>query len=348
MRTSELPVVSVVVPCRNEARHIGDCLRSIVAGDYPPDRLEVLVVDGSSDDGTRDVVADMARRHPSIRLLDNPRRATPAGLNAALRAARGDVIARMDAHVVYPPDYLGRLVAALAESGADNVGGIVRTLPDGEGSAARAIALALSHPFGVGNSYFRIGTPSRRWVDTVPFGCYRREVFQRIGPFDEELIRGQDEELNYRLLRAGGRILLIPEVVSLYFARGTIGKVARMYYQYGYFKPIVARKVGRVMTVRQVVPAALVAGLAASGALAAAWPDTAPAFLALSGSYVGAVLACSLHAARRHGLACAAWLPVVFPALHLSYGVGWIRSLLDRAVRHGGQARYAEALPLSR
>jgi len=206
--------VTVIVPCRNERRYIAACLDSILATAYPADRLEVLVVDGASDDGTRDAVRAYAAREPRVRLLDNPRRSAPAALNLGIRAARGEIIARMDAHVVYPPHYLPVLVEALLETGADNVGCPIVTLPADESATARAIACALSHPFGVGNSRFRIGSAVRREVDTVPFGCFRRDVFDRVGLFDEELIRNQDDEFNFRLIRSGGRVLLVPDVAA--------------------------------------------------------------------------------------------------------------------------------------
>jgi GT2 family glycosyltransferase len=157
----------------------------------------------------------------------------------------------MDAHATCPPHYISTLVRYLHSSGADNVGGLCRTYPANEGGA---VAAALSHPFGVGSSYFRIGTVAPRWVDTVPFGCYRRDVFDRIGTFDEELTRNQDDEFNMRLLRAGGKILLIPDVVCDYVARRSLRKLWAMMYQYGLFKPLVVRKIQGVLTLYHIVP----------------------------------------------------------------------------------------------
>ena len=342
------PRVSVVVPCRNEERYIGACLESILDGDYPSDRLEVLVADGMSDDGTRGIVADYASRHRAVRLLDNPRRITPAAMNIAVRAATGDVVVRMDAHVVYPRDYIARLVAIQAEVGADNVGGVIVTLPGDDTATARAIAVALSHRFGVGNSYFRIGTSERRWVDTVAFGCFRREIFARIGLFDEELVRNQDEEFNFRLSRNGGRILLVPDVVARYYARGSLRKVARMFYQYGYFKPLVARKVGRVMTVRQVIPALFVLGLGGTAVLQPLTPVASVLLAGIVGLYASVALACAAQAAPRHGLRCGAVLATVFPVLHISYGIGCLAGLLDHVLLAGRRVRDATAIPLSR
>jgi glycosyltransferase involved in cell wall biosynthesis len=340
--------VSILIPCRDEQEHIGGCLDSLLQTDYPRALLEVLVVDGMSNDGTRDVVAAYAARHPFIRLLDNPARIAPSALNVGLRVATGDVVMRMDAHVAYPPEYIARLVAALQESGVEGVGPALDTRPGGTGAVARAIALALGHPFGVGNSYFRIGAPERRLVDTVPFGCYRRDIFTRYGVFDEDLVRAQDEEFNFRVSRRGGRILLVPEVVALYFARRTLRQVSRMYYQYGFFKPWVAQKVGRVMTVRQLVPAALVTALVATGVGGLALAPLAVLFGLILTLYAGAILSFAAPAARAHGVRCALALALVFPVLHFSYGVGFLVGAV-RLLRSGGAPLGdPAAVPLSR
>ena len=322
------PFVSIAIPCRNEASYIAECLASILAGDYPRDRLEVLIADGRSDDGTREILGRCAAEHPCITMLDNPQLTTPAALNLAIRSAAGSVVIRMDAHVLYPPDYVRRLVEALEETGADNVGGVIETVPADDTPTARAIALGLSHPFGVGNSHFRIGTRERREVDTVPFGCYRRETFDRIGLFDEELVRNQDDEFNFRLIARGGRVLLLPDVTCRYFARRSLRQVARMYYQYGYFKPLVARKVGRVMTARQLVPSILLTTLLGSAGLSMWVPGAAAAFASTATLYAVFVLACSAASAGAD-LRCGLALAAVFPTLHFSYGFGFIRGIYD-------------------
>ncbi len=335
MTTAALrPFVSVVIPCRNEEAYIASCLDSILATDYPRDRIEVLVADGQSDDGTRAILAEYLTRYRCIALIENLRRTTPAALNAAIRAATGSVIIRMDAHVVYPPEYISRLVDALEETGADNVGAVLETVPADLTPTGKAIAIGLSHPFGVGNSYFRTGSRERREVDTVPFGCYRRDVFDRIGLFDEELIRNQDDELNFRLIRHGGRVLLVPEVTCRYYARRTFRQVSRMYYQYGYFKPLVARKVGRVMTARQLVPSLLLAALAGSAVVSPWVPGAGAAFACIAGAYALGVLACS-GAAAGTDLRCGAALAAVFPILHFSYGFGFLRGMYDHLLIRG-------------
>jgi glycosyltransferase involved in cell wall biosynthesis len=340
--------VTLLLPCRNEEHHIARCIDSVIATSYPHEHLELIVLDGESDDGTRAVVADYARWHPWIRLVNNPARIVPAALNAGVRAATGDVIIRVDAHALYPPTYIPRLVAALAESGADNVGGCVITLPADASAEARAIAIALSHPFGVGNSYFRIGGgPTARWVDTVPYGCWPRDVFQRVGLFDEELVRDQDEEFNYRILRAGGRILLVPDVVSHYFARGRRGKAARMLYQYGYYKPLVARKVGRVVTARQLAPPVFVLALALGVVLGPVVPSIGSLWVAMLVTYATAAIAGAAGMVREHGVQAAAALAITFPVLHVAYGAGFLVGLW-RAFTGHTRWRDASAVPLTR
>ena len=339
-------MVSVIVPCRNEARYIARCLDSIVAGEYPAEQLEVLVVDGRSEDGTRAIVEEYSRRHPVVRLVDNPQRITPVALNLGIRAARGDVLVRMDAHVEYPSNYVPRLVATLLETGADNVGGVLITRPANDTAIARAIATAMAHPFGVGNSHFRIGIREPRWVDTVPFFCCRREVFDRVGLFDEELTRHQDGEFNARLIQHGGRILLVPHVVSYYYARSSLRQLVRQCYQYGTFKPLVARKLGRVMTVRQLAPPSLVLTLAVT-ALLSPWVPAARVVCALTAAaYLVALLGFSVRVVRRTGLRGVGSLAMVFPVMHFSYGFGFLRRTIELAL--GSTRRSYAQLPLSR
>lgn len=346
--TTSAPRVTIILPCRNEARYIGACLDSILEGAYPVGRLEILVVDGNSTDTTPTIVREYAGRHPQVRLLHNPRCIAPTALNIGIRAATGDIIARMDAHVVYPPEYLPRLVQALQEGDADNVGGCILTLPADGTARAQAIAIALSHRFGVGNSHFRIGARAPRFVDTVPFGCFRRELFNRLGMFDEDLVRNQDDEFNCRILNGGGRIRLLPDVVSYYHARGSLRQVARMFYQYGAFKPLVARKVGRIMTLRQLVPAAFVSALLGAGVVGLFWPPAWTLGAGIAALYAAAVLVSAARVAHSHGARCAVALTAVFPVLHVSYGIGFLRGLRGGLLGRRRLGRDAAAVPLSR
>jgi len=339
------PFVSIVVPCRNEAGYIEQMLDSMLANEYPRDRLEVLIVDGMSDDGTREVIAQYARRHPEIQLIDNPKRTTPRALNLGISRARGRIIMRMDVHAAYPPNYIADLVDCLERTGADSVGASWRTQPGDATVMAGAIAAALGHPFSIGNAHYRMGAEQLREVNTVQCGCYRRDVFDRLGMFDEDLLRSQDSEFTFRVLKAGGRVLLEPKVVALYYTRAGLGKLWRMFLQYGYFKPLVARKVGAVMTGRQVVPAVFLTtvGLAA---LFAPWFGLARGLLVLTmGAYVAADLVVAAMVARRRGMRIGIASSVVFPAIHLAFGAGYLRGTWDFLIR---KRRGAPMVPLTR
>jgi succinoglycan biosynthesis protein ExoA len=182
----------VIVPCRDEQNWVGYCLDSVLASEYPASRMEVVVADGMSRDGTRAIVESYAARDQRVRLIDNPERITPVALNRAVEAARGDIILRLDAHAQIAPEYVRRGVADLDSTGADNVGGAMRTVARDSGPFAEAIRIVLTHQFGVGNSRFRTGSERPRWVDTVFGGCWRRQVFHKIGKFNERLVRSQD------------------------------------------------------------------------------------------------------------------------------------------------------------
>lgn len=347
--TNELPKVSIVIPCRNEAKRIQGCLESVDANDFPKDRLEVLVMDGMSDDGTQAIVESFAADHPYVRLIENPRRIAPAALNIGIAASEGQVIIRLDAHNEYPPDYISLLVYWLDKSGADNVGGRWITRPSADTAIARAIALGVSHPFGVGNAHYRLKVSEPRWVDTVPFGCYRREVFDRIGTFDEELVRNQDLEFNLRLRRAGGKILLVPQVASYYHARDSLQKLWRMYYQYGYFNPLVSRKLGGRMTFRQAIPPLFVLALLVSGALALWFSWMLVVFAAILTAYAVPVAVCSIRAMPKHGVRCGLALALVFATLHVSNGLGSLKGILDFFIlRKRVTTAHADKIPITR
>src|SRR3989344_8498691 len=209
--------VTAIVPCLNEERHIAECLDSILANDYPKDKMEILVVDGYSKDKTLEIIKSKGEQFSVIRLLDNPRVITPAAMNIGIQNAKGDIIIKMDAHSVYAKDYISKCVEHLEESGADNVGGALQSIPAKNTLMARAIAICLSHVFGAGGSYFRTGSEEPREVDTVAFGCYKREVFDRVGFYDERMEKTEDLDLNLKLRKVGGKIMLFPDIKALYY-----------------------------------------------------------------------------------------------------------------------------------
>jgi cellulose synthase/poly-beta-1,6-N-acetylglucosamine synthase-like glycosyltransferase len=269
----ETPFVSVIVPVRNECGFIGRALDSILTGDYPADRMEVIVADGMSTDGTRERVTEYSKRDPRVRMIDNPARITPIALNLAIDASLGEIIARVDAHATVARDYLSRSVHYLESTGADNVGGPMRTLPQSSGPFSGAIVAALSHRFGVGNSHFRVASaeaqPKARWVDTVFGGCWRREVFEQVGRFNEDLERSQDMEFSLRLKAAGGKTLLAPNVRSDYYARSDLRSFLRHNFVNGEWAvlPFLYSEIMPV-SVRHLVPLIFVMTLALGAALA--------------------------------------------------------------------------------
>jgi glycosyltransferase involved in cell wall biosynthesis len=325
-----LPAVTVVMPVRNEEKHIAGCLESVLGGTYPKDRLEVLVVDGMSDDRTRDIIRGFAENHQCVRLIDNPARVVPHAMNAGILAARGEIIVRMDAHAMYGPDYVRQLVTWMADLGADNVGGVWITKPASDSSQAKAVALILSHSFGVGSATYRIGSAAEPVeVDTVPFGCYRREIFGRIGLYDEMFIRNQDDELNARLKMSGGKIFLIPEIRIDYVARESLRKMSRMLYQYGFFKPLIAIKLGRPATVRQLIPPSFAATVLALPLALTVAPTVGIVMAAAVLAHSTVNLTVSMRQAMRHG-----WrlLPALFAGFflaHMAYGIGYLHGLID-------------------
>jgi succinoglycan biosynthesis protein ExoA len=321
------PFLSVIIPCRNEVRFLRSCLDSVLANDYPQKHMEVLVADGESDDGTRGIIESYCSRDPRVRLIENPQRTTPVALNRAIEAAQGDVIVRIDAHATIPRDYFSNCVKFLQSSGADNVGGSMRTEAQETGLFSNAIVAALSDRFGVGNSYFRIGSSEPRWVDTVFGGCWRREVFDRIGRFNPDLKRSQDMEFSLRLKAAGGRTLLVPEIQSTYFARTRLGAFLRHNFTNGIWAvlPFVYSDIVPV-SLRHFIPLVFVLALLASLAVL---PWTAWLLLLIAGPYALANLAVSCVIVARQKKPSLLLTPLVFFLLHLSYGLGSLMGVVQ-------------------
>lgn len=213
--SSRVPFVSVVVPLRNEGKLLEPCLLSLLAQSYPENQFEILVVDGRSSDGSREVVERLGAGSTSLFLLDNPAQHTPSGMNAGIRAARGSIVVIAGAHCVYPQRFIENCVVCLERTGADVVGGPVKTEASSKAFGAQLACAILSSPFGVGNSRFRTSV-QEGYVDTVPFGAYRREVFERVGLFNERLIRNQDNDLSARVREAGGKIYMTPALTTVY------------------------------------------------------------------------------------------------------------------------------------
>lgn len=339
MESTSLPTVTVIMPIRNEASFIGRSLGAVLAQEYPADRMEVLIADGMSNDGTREAVAEAAKAHPEVRVgvVDNPVRIVPTGFNRAIMRAKGDVIVRVDGHTIIAPDYVRECVDALHRTGADNVGG--RMDPVSEGSFGRATALATASRFGVGGARFHYSN-REELVDTVYMGAWPRSVFQRIGLFDEEQVRNQDDEFNYRLRSRGGKILLTPRIQSRYYNRSTPRSLWRQYFQYGFWKVRVMQKHPRQMRPRHFVPALFVASVVI-GALLAPISGIAARLLGITAiSYVSANLIASLIVGFGEPLLEALLVPVSFAIVHVSYGLGFLVGLVRFATRWRDRHNY--------
>ena len=326
MNRSKQPLVSVIVPCRNELGYIEACLESILRQDPPEDGFEIIVADGISTDGTREYLQQFCAAHPQVRLLNNPGRIVSTGLNAALREARGEVIIRMDAHTVYAPDYIKQCLAVLRDTGADNVGGPMRTTA--VTFKERAIRAVFHSPFAVGGA--RSHDPDYEgYVDTVIYGCWKKRIFEHVGFFDEELVRNQDDEHNLRIVRSGGKVYQSPRIQSWYHVRDSFRALLRQYMQYGYWKVLVIRSHRRPASIRHVIPAAFVASQALLIATGWFWHPALGAALLLGAAYLMCVLAASFITAARSEWKLFPCLPLAFCCFHLGYGYGFLRGVLD-------------------
>ncbi len=338
--------VSIVVACRNEIGHIREFLDSVLQQKFHGLGWEAIVADGLSDDGTRAVLEEYGARYPQLRMIDNPGRIVSSGLNAGIRAARGEIIIRMDAHTRYAPDYCALCLETLESTGADNVGGPART--NATGRCARAVAAAYHSRFCTGARFHDVNYEG--WVDTVTYGCWRKSTFDRIGLFDENLVRNQDDELNLRLFRAGGKIWQNPRIMSWYSPRTTLRSVARQYFQYGFWKVAVIRKHKIPGSWRHAIPVLFVlANLALLGCIPIAMWAGSPQWAIASAILWMAMLACyglanlvaSAAAATAAGWDLFPYLPAAFAAYHFSWGLGFLTGIFRLVPRGADQVPLA-------
>lgn len=338
MAADAIRIVSVIAPCRNERAAVDAFCDAVAAQQLPAGlQLEVLVADGRSDDGTREILGRRAAADPRFRLVDNPGLIVSTGLNAALALAQGEVIVRMDLHTRYAPDYIACCLATLEHTGADNVGGPWRA--EGKGRWGQAIAAAFQSRWAAGGARSR-DLAYEGEVDTVYLGCWPRASFERFGGFDEALVRNQDDEHNLRLRLAGARIWQSASIRSTYTPRDALGPLWRQWLQYGYWKPFVMKKHGRPASWRHLAPGAWVAMLVLTvAALPLGLPWVWPALLA--GGFAAGVGTLALLVRRRAGWALWPRVAAVIAAQQLAYGIGSIVGAWD-LLRHGrGRARFA-------
>lgn len=332
------PSVSVIVPCYNEEATIGALLSAISEQTYPTQNLEILIADGLSTDGTRNAVAEFQRSHPAppIRVVDNPAKTIPAGLNAAIREARGEILVRLDAHSVPARDYVERCVSDLASGLGSNVGGVWVIQPGGKTWMARAIAAAAAHPLGAGDASYRIGGHPRA-VDTVPFGAFRRSLLETVGKFDEGLLTNEDYEFNVRVRRAGGVVWMDPEIQSTYIARATLSSLAGQYWRYGFWKLRMLMRYPESIRWRQAVPALFVLAVLVLGLAAVFWRPAAVLLTVALILYGLALLLAGLDmGARQRDLGLLLGGPLALATMHLSWGTGFWASLLSKWFARNG------------
>lgn len=326
MPNSFRPFVSIIMPIKNEEKYIVGSLGAVMAQEYPSDLMEILVCDGISSDRTREIISNLASSSKfPITILDNPTGIVPKALNVGLNHAKGDIIIRIDGHCEIQKDYVQICVDHLQEQGVECVGGTIDTV--GETFISKAIALAMSSSTGVGNVAFRVNRDGTELTDSVPFPAYPLRIFEEIGTFDEEMLCNEDDEFNYRLLKNGGRILLVSKLRTRYFSRGSLKSLWKQYFRYGLWKVRVMQKHPGQMRLRQFIPSLFVLAILALVILT---------FLIYSGWMILAVflaiyfLAILFSAARSIHMNELKYLPIlllVFPVLHLSYGSGFISGL---------------------
>lgn len=324
-----IPFVSIIIPCYNEEATISLLLEAILKQTYPRTALEVIIADGLSTDQTRAKISAFQQAHADLPVLivDNLKKTIPAALNTAIGAAKGEIMVRLDAHSVPYPDYVARCVEAISEGMGDNVGGVWEIQPGDSGWQARVIAAAVAHPLGVGDALYRYTTVASL-VDTVPFGAFRKELIQMIGPFDETLLANEDYEFNVRVRQHGGRVWLNPAIRSIYFARAKFSALAKQYWRYGYWKYRMLRRYPQTLRWRQGLPPLFVLSLLFLGLIGIWLSPLWWVLLAELAVYVLAVSTAAVHIAyTRKDFSIPFGVPLAIATMHLMWGSGFLWSL---------------------
>lgn len=326
----DMPGVSIVVPCRNEKDFIRPFIEAVSKQDYPHEKLEVIIAEGMSDDGTREILNELCRQNTNwhIRIVDNNEMIVPSGLNAAIRQAKYDIILRMDVHTEFPADYVKNCVEALIRTHAGNVGGPSST--KARRFMQEAIAVAYHSRFAIGGSSFHFQEVEGE-VDSVPYGCWRKEVLLQVGLFDPEFVRNQDDELNFRLKKAGFKIWQCPKIRSWYYPRNNLTNLFKQYYQYGYWKVKIIRKHGRPASIWHLMPGAFVISCLVATVLTVFTPWHRALLYVLTPYLLfliaGAAVSSVKYSWRYFGI-----LPIVFSVYHTGYGCGFVVSLFNHLI----------------
>jgi glycosyltransferase involved in cell wall biosynthesis len=331
MPMGDLPLISIVILCRNEKDFIAECLDSFLANDYPKERLELLVADGMSQDGTRNIVESYSKKYPFVKLVDNPKKIPATAANQGIRVAKGDLVMIAGAHALYPTDYVSKCVAySQAYPTADNIGGVRWTEPRSKTFIGKSIAYVTSHRFGAGTAPYHRGGNFPSWVDSVWGGCYRKEVFERLGLYNESLVVGEDREFNRRLRGVGGRILQVPEISCTYYARSKFWDFCRWAFRMGFW-PFYADKLvdTRIVSLRNFAPLGLIASLLLCLGISFRSPVGWFSFFGILSAYIFVTVASATDLARRErDLRYFLLAPFLFGVTHVLYGIGSIYAIL--------------------
>jgi glycosyltransferase involved in cell wall biosynthesis len=325
-----LETVSIVVPCYNEEQTVGLLLTAIDAQTFPHSQMEVILADGISSDHTRERIEQFRTGSPElkVRVIDNPKRIIPAGVNLAIQAATGNIIIRLDAHSVPEPTYVERCVAGLQAGLGENVGGLWLIQPGKSGWMAQSIAIAAGHPLGAGDARYRYSNTAGE-VDTVPFGAFKRSLFERIGYYDETLVTNEDYEFNARIRANGGKIFFDPAIRTQYFARPTLGALARQYWRYGYWKWRMLKRFPETLRWRQALPPLFVFGVLLLLILSIWFAAARIVLLAGLGIYVALFMGASIpHARRNKEIRLLIGIPAAITTMHFAWGSGFLWSLI--------------------
>jgi len=346
MPDNVLPFVSVIIPIRNEAGFIERAIRSILDNDYPAEKMEILVVDGMSNDGTREIVRKLSMTDSRVKLLDNPRRIVPVAMNIGLKAAQGDLFIRIDGHAEVPADFISQSVRCLHEHPEAWVaGGYIETAANNY--TGRTIAAAMRSPIGVGNSRFRLGD-YEGWVDTLAFGTHHKWIVDRIGYFDEELVRNQDDEFNLRIILAGGKIWMSKSIRSTYYSRVSLHKLWQQYFQYGFWRIRTLQKHKRPASLRQLAPLLFVSSLLLLGLAGFLWRPFWSILVLEAVLYALGLAIGALDVGRRSGWRYAPVAPLVFIILHFAYGLGSLWGGIRFSLLRGHGMKRPEQMQMSR
>lgn len=329
------PLVSVIIPCRNEEKTIHLVLEALFEQSFPLQNMEIVIADGLSTDGTRRAIHAFSEAHPALfmRLVDNPKQIIPTGLNTAIKASKGELIVRMDAHSLPNQDYVQRCYNAHQEGKAENVGGVWKISPQNNGWVARSIAAAAANPFAVGDAHYRF-TEKAAYVDTVPYGSYKRELFEKIGYFDESLLANEDYEFNTRIRQSGGRIWLDPAIQCTYFARATFAALAKQYWGYGFWKAQMLKRYPETLRWRQALPPAFVLGLVVLALVGFVWPIAWPVFAIIVGLYLAVQLVPAIQISLKAGdIRLSIGVVIATLIMHFSWGTALIVGLFSHPDR---------------